>query len=117
MLSEYFKHSNQIDKHNHERQSYTRVLCVNPPTSILKLERVPTSTKDGRETATDYEEPTQLDSAPFVPIGLVIQALSLSAIAMLLTKPQKLLKREMNTGTLCSSVIQLFYFLYMFYLQ
>ena len=106
MLSEYFKHSNQIDKHNHERQSYTRVLCVNPPTSILKLGRGHIPRKDGRETAVDYVGPTQLANVLFVPIGFVAQALSLSEIAFLPTKPQKVLKREMTTGTQCSTIIQ-----------
>ena len=41
-------------------KDYTRVLCVNPPTSILKLGRGHIPRKDGRETAVDYVGPTQL---------------------------------------------------------
>ena len=86
-------------------------------TSILKVGRGHIPRKDGRETAVDYVGPTQLANVLFVPIGFVTQALSLSEIAFLPTKPQKLLKREMTTGTQCSSIIQLVYFLCMFFLH
>ena len=105
------------DIYLHHLKHYTRVLCANPPTSILKLGRDHTPTKDAREIAVDYAGPTQLANAPFVLIGFVTQALSLSEIALLPAKPQKLLKREWTTGTLYRGVIQLIHFLCMFNLH
>ena len=71
-------------------------------TSILKVGRGHIPRKDGRETAVDYVGANVL----FVNIGFVTHALSLSEIAFLPTKPQKVLKREMTTGTQCSTIIQ-----------